>query len=134
VKTRSGFVSNSSSSSFILLGFPTTKEKIEELGKRLFGVEEDYWEVMNKLESSKKTDRSEKYPLVSYCETSLPDEISTDDEDMVIGFVINESDSDGCGMTPKVLTIEEMVTMSADLQDMLGTKEIPKLIMSERSC
>jgi len=138
MKVRNGFVSNSSSSSFVIIGYEfETKESRHDLVKKLAPQKHD--EIMAK---SMDMDNAEGCAFID-------DEIS----DYIFGFEFQKkadmlfcgysgaiyvghviADGDASDFGPSTLTGEELLKTIKDVQKKLEMVEPPSLITGTRGC
>lgn len=105
MKTRTAFVSNSSSSSFVLVGLPFKAKDME----KKFG--EDFYEAVD------------------------VDGFDYLGEEEVFGIMIATGSSDGEYLTERILSIDEITENAQKVADYLGCKVSDvKLITGERMC
>lgn len=115
MKVRSGFVSNSSTSSFVVCGYKVTDEIMEKL-RKLANLKEG----------------AEQYDILD--QVKLPEGISTlwTDDFNLIGYVIADvSDGDSCESQTSLREIEAKV---AKLQSLIEVEERPTIFTGTRSC
>jgi hypothetical protein len=118
MKMRSGFVSNSSSSSFIVMGIPQTQD-VEALMRKILPQEEgeENWEYENRF--SEKTGLRSLY-------TERP-------HSNVIGKVIADVGSDGDYLEFEEFSVKQLELMASEVRTALGGGDIePKLMLGTR--
>jgi len=120
MKTRNGFVSNSSSSSFVIVGTPLTK-KIETRLKEKLGVkpDEDEWQYEREEEIEKLG--------VSILYTS-------DDSDgsYTVGKVLADVGNDGDFLERKSYSIDQLNFMADQVRKVVGEDVDVKLMLGTR--
>jgi hypothetical protein len=109
MKTRNGFVSNSSSSSFVCIGVDITKNK--KLQSKFINDEYEIREEMEKV-LPKNTD------------------IIFDDYNFIIGWEFGGGSDEQ--FECRTITLEELVNYSNELEKVIGIK--PKIIGGMRQC
>lgn len=117
MKTRNGFVSNSSSSSFVVVGFPLTEDMESRLNSffpKQDGEEEYEWHERISVETGLQ---------VLY--TSSP-------QKYVIGKVLADVGSDGDYLEPTNFTRSQIEEMMNDVCRKLGGGVEPKLMLGTR--
>ncbi len=107
--TRAGFISNSSSSSFVLFGFKFKNKELEEvLG---LSEEDEYWEVLDEKQG-------QGWEVLSDDGTTYIGKIFADDDDYL-----------PCGEA----TLGELAVVAREVQDRYGIQREPKLYYGTRS-
>jgi hypothetical protein len=107
MKTRSGFVSNSSSSSFIILGTEVTDKIIDHLGGNLSGRVYDYPDALQELGAQKNLD-------VLY----------RGGESYLIGKIFSNDET----LDNNEKNIGEILTVTQKIKDTIGNNENVRLI------
>lgn len=121
MKIRNGFVSNSSSSSFVIYGVKIEDKSVEDIVKQFYSEEElkefgedDYWDL---LYSRKLNDK-------------IGFDILTDDIECWVGKIISESDESY--MNDGEMSFEEIVEARDKLKEFFPDLE-SKIYAGERS-
>ena len=124
MKARIGFVSNSSSSSFVLVGYKLKEEKRLDILKKLFpkfkdldedALNEKYWD-------------QEKIMILEG-----PDD-GVAKGTIVVGKIISEINSESYEMQERDMDFKELEESVSEIKELLDIKESPRLITGTRSC
>jgi len=120
MKVRLGYVSNSSSSSFVMIGIQIPKEKEDEICKKFAEI----------LKGEKLTGDNEIYDILS-----SSDDYLSDDGPGYIGKVIADISSEDGYMETTIVEFQEAIEEAYKILRPLGfKKEDIKLITGTRSC
>jgi hypothetical protein len=138
MKTRNGFVSNSSSASFVVIGYQMAelgldklsneeKEKIikeshpkmlESESYKKYGIEDVWYEYIN-----------------NYCFMGIEGITCIQREGAkVVGVQIAWMDSDEGGLGSKEISLEKVLAIIKPFQDKMGISKLPKVITGTVAC
>jgi len=140
MKIRQGFVSNSSSCSFIICGFKLPEEKSKETYKKITKKTDE--EVLSDMrENSYYKDQKEiqDYDIEDYCNDILYEGISGVDIEMgegVEGVVIGRklTTCDDYGIDQAVWDIDELKNEAESIREKMGFEDYPIKIYCGTKC
>lgn len=115
MKTREGFVSNSSTSSFVIIGYMLEDSKMERVVKSLLGVNE----------------LSEDWQWEELGDTGLSIQ-SLEDDDSIIG--ISPLSIDEYGISEAEVDIQDIMSKLDKLKKVIETDEPPKMFGGTYAC
>lgn len=108
MKIRNGFVSNSSSSSFVVLGYSMTREQLTAIG-----VPDDFY--------------GQKFPHgigIMY----------DNDDNYIVGKVIADVSSEGDYLASMSIDLDTLIADGVKVREHLKMEATPKLLLGTRSC
>ena len=135
MKTREGFVSNSSTSSFVMIGYKI--DDIEEVLKLIMSPDE----FEKEKEECKADSDDDKYSYrsalsdVLYVHSNKPElelDVLTDDGCYYVGKVVSNDDCGG--MTPATLNGNDIENWMDGVQKLTKSEDKPGLIVGSRCC
>ncbi|HUX60710.1 MAG TPA: hypothetical protein VMV32_05315 [Ignavibacteriaceae bacterium] len=134
MKKRSGFVSNSSSSSFVIVGYPVNKIVKEEDKENI--IRKHAPQILES-DSFKKWGIDEAW--TDFLDTSgiLGDEglaHISDDGPGYIGLVLADVSDDGGYLDHNEISLEDALLKVNKLREIFDIKESPSIIIGTRSC
>lgn len=143
MKIRNGFVSNSSSSSFVVFGYkikvdpngvddmkkilgkldPEALSKLgEQLGERAIGDEERY--IIDDMLHEAKNKKRDDFNIMS----------DPEDNALYIGYLIADVSSDDNQLAKTECGYEQLASKAAKAKELFGLEGEPKLYTGTRSC
>lgn len=132
MKIRSGFVSNSSSSSFVIFGYQA-QEIFDKNPKK---------DLMDRFAPGKHDEDIKKWGLDEAFDEFIRDtnfglpgvKYLSDDGPGYIGLVLADVASDECYIESDEFDLDELKSKAAELAKILGIDDKPKIFVGTRSC
>jgi len=132
MKTRQGLVSNSSTSSFIVVGYKLKydhrdKNSLLEIVKKLDPTKIDAndteaaWDILYELQNEGREDGLEIF-------------LDGEDGSVYVGIVLADVSSDGDSLENKAYDIKDLVEKCNIAKKLLDTQEDPKIYTGTRAC
>jgi len=152
MKIRAGFVSNSSSASFVIVGFEVDASDSKEVVKKIFDLSDE--DIMEKMKNSfygeKPEDIEDPDQIKEFCDELLYDlkdekknfdwlygEGSVPDGKMIVGKLLSYIRSDDYGDNidgTSEFTIEELATTIQELKTKMESTEPTKVYTGSMCC
>jgi hypothetical protein len=120
MKIRSGFVSNSSSSSFVLIGCEVNKKELQKIQEKLVGRE--------KVDSNDYAWEDDAYEAIEDAGWLYDGER----DKPIIGKILTEQADDGDYLEDASFSIKKIQDLADEVKEKIGKE--PKLFMGTRAC
>lgn len=134
MKIRNGFVSNSSSSSFVIIGYKSSEIFSKDIDKE--SIIRKYAPKFLESEANKKYGIEDIWTDFLYNTNFGIDGVSylSDDDKSYIGIVLADVKSDEGCVDDTELSLEDIMKKVNALQDIFNIKKLPKIYTGTRSC